>query len=589
MKESRLMVNKINTDVLVIGGGAAGARAAFEANESGAKVTLAVKGELGVMGVRGAGATGSGTPRYLHLFTSAGSGTVEQTPTNISDIPHQREIQGYYNRAIIAGLGIADRKLVRILTEGAPAAKEFLDKNGLVLGPSNPNNPHGIESNINPMPGLGNLIRRYKDISLMQHTMVLDLIVEDNICKGALVVGELSGELTLLKAGAVVLATGGTAQLFELNYHPTCITGDGYAMAYRAGAEIMNMEFEQMFISTVFPTVTMVPYPVWRFKPRVLNVDGKEFIQNYLPPDVTLEECLHKKTQHGPFSTRDASKYFEIALVKESIRGGANEHNAFYLEVPSEMRKNPDLFFPEYEDWYTYRGIDFSKDFVEINTVHHCSNGGLVIDENAQTTISGLYAVGEVATGAYGADRLGGAMMTSCQVFGSRAGKNAAQTAMKRDKSIKDEQDWVQQAEQLIGIKNSKGTQKPADIIRSLKHNAWQKLLVVRSKASLTDFLGEIEHIRKDLLPAVQCEDSRDLVAALELRNLVQVGEIIARAALKRTESRGSHYREDYPQQDDEQWVKAITIKNTDGGMVLSTRVIDENWNADDTDLGWWG
>ena len=124
---------------------------------------------------------------------------------------------------------------------------------------------------------------------------------------------------------------------------------------------------------------------------------------------------------------------------------------------------------------------------------------------------------------------------------------------------------------------------------RGLKHNAWQKLLAVRSEASLTGFLKDIEHIRKDLLPAVRYEDNRDLVGALELRNLVQVGEIIARVALYRTESRGSHYREDYPQQDDEQWQKAVTIRNADDGMLLGTRVTDEKWNADDTDLGWWG
>jgi succinate dehydrogenase/fumarate reductase flavoprotein subunit len=151
------MASKIQTDVLIVGGGASGARAALEAHRSGARVALAVKGELGVMGVRGAGATGSGAPRYLHLFNSM-----------VKHSSITEEAESYYQRAIRAGLGIANRGLTRILVEGAREAKQALDQWGLVLGSDNPDNPHGIESIITPMPGLANVIRK-QEIDVLQH------------------------------------------------------------------------------------------------------------------------------------------------------------------------------------------------------------------------------------------------------------------------------------------------------------------------------------------------------------------------------------------------------------------------------------
>jgi len=572
------MASEIQTDVLVVGGGASGARAALEAHQSGAKVTLAVKGELGVIGVRGAGATGSGAPRYLHLFNSM-----------VKHSSITEEVESYYQRAIRAGLGIANRGLTRILVDGASEAKQALDQWGLVLGSDNPDNPHGIESIITPMPGLANVIRANKEIDVLQHTMVTDVLIEDNICRGAMAVNEETGEIFALKAGAIVLATGGCAQLFRLSFHPTCITGDGYAMGYEAGAELMNMEFEQMFIATAYPGVTIAPYPIWGLHPRVLNAKGQEFIQNYLPQGVTVSECMGKKMTHGPFSTRDVSKYIDIAMVKETKAGRANEHNAFYLEVPAKVRTNPGMLFPEFEDWYAYRGVDFSKDYVEINVAHQCSNGGFKIDENGQTTIPGLYAIGESATGAYGADRLGGAMMTSCQVFGARAGRHAALSAKARGPSSVDKHLVEDKFEAIARLKGRKGDQKHSGVRKVLQKRAWEDLLVVRSKESLNQILQEIERIRGDVCPHLSIENGRDLVAALELKNLMLVGEIIAHAALKRTESRGSHYREDFPERDDSDWTKAITIRKVDGKMQLDTLKVDERWKADEAELGWWG
>ena len=568
----------VETDVLVIGGGAAGARAAVEAHLSGAGVTMLVKGDLGVVGVRGAGATGSGNARWLHLFNSM---------TKHDDI--EEEIESYYQRAIRAGLGLADRRLVRILVDGAAEARKALEKWGLVLGSDNPENPRGIECNISPMPGLANVIRANKEISVVQHMMVTDLLVENNVCKGAIAVSEDTGEACLFRAGATVIATGGCAQLFRLSFHPVCITGDGYAMGYEAGAELMNMEFEQMFIASAFPAVTMVPYPIWGLHPKLLNAKGQEFIQDYLPAGVSLNECMDKKMTHGPFSTRDDSKYLDIAMVKETRAGRANEHNAFFLQVPAKVKSDPGLLFPEFEDFYAYKGVDFRKEYVEINVAHQCSNGGFRIDENGQTTVRGLYAVGESATGAYGADRLGGAMMTSCQVFGSRAGRHAAAFAAAAGSTGIDKEAVEAKVERIAKLRESRGGEAPSEVKKWLQKNAWEELLVVRSKECLTGVVKQIERIRREVCPRLSVGDARDLVDALELQNLLLVAEVIANAGLKRTESRGSHYREDFPERDDENWQQSITVKKVDGAMELELVKVDERWRKDEAELGWWG
>jgi succinate dehydrogenase/fumarate reductase flavoprotein subunit len=349
------------------------------------------------------------------------------------------------------------------------------------------------------------------------------------------------------------------------------------------------MEFEQMFIATAYPTVTMAPYPVWGLHPRVLNVHREEFIQNYLPQGITVDECMDRKMTHGPFSTRDQSKYLDIAMVKETQAGRANEHNALYLELPDRVRRNPELLFPEFEDWYAYRGIDFRQGYVEINVAHQCSNGGFKIDENGQTTVSGLYAVGESATGAYGADRLGGAMMTSCQVFGARAGRHATSVARTRGALPIDKGLVESKLEWILGLRRIKGGQKSSEVRKVLQKAAWENLLVVRSKESLNRILQEIARIRNDVCPRLSIENGRDLIAALELKNLLLVGEIVASAGLKRTESRGSHYREDYPERDDSNWQQAITVRKVDGRMQLETLNVDDQWKRDEAELGWWG
>lgn len=569
------MVEVIETDVLVVGGGGAAARSAIEAHQAGAKTTLAVKGRFGLRGLRGTGATSYARTNYLY-FPVAGR-----------RVKSDEECEITYKRIIQAGLGLANRRLARVLVDDGLEVRRTLEKWGVVQPPTEypPINPEGISRWIDPMPGLANVIRGGREITVLEHMMVTNLLLQDGKCVGAIGINEESGEPFLLKAGSTILATGGDAQLFRVNFHPSCVTGDGYAMGYNAGAELMNMEFMQVFPATAYPTFNHLSWVIWEVNPKICNVNGEEFIQNYLPKGVTTEECLEHHSKHGPFSTSDVGKYLEISIVKEIKAGRASEHDACYLEV-SALKRLARL----YHQWFSYRGIDFSKEYVELSVGHHCSNGGLRIDEYGQTTIPGLYAVGETAAGPYGADRLGGSMMASCQVFGRRAGRHAAAAAKTRVLPAVGNKVAESQLKRIAELKESKGDQKPLELMKMLKKTAWENLLVVRSKEGLTQLLAEIGRIRNELVPRLSVENAPELVQALELMNLLQVGEIVANAALMRTESRGGHYRDDFPKRDDTNWLQVITVKKVAGKMQLSTVKLDNEWEDRPALMeGWWG
>ena len=559
----------IESDVLVVGGGGAASRAAVEADRAGVKVVLAVKGQFGAIGTRGAGATTGG-------ISIGGGPRVIGMPGG----PPSLDRQAAFDDIIQAGLGMADRKLASVLVAETWQALTELEEWGATFGGS------GIRSHGMPIMNALEHVIRESAIRVQQATMIVSLLIQDNSCVGAIGIGE-NGETYLFKAGATILGTGGTGRLYLLNMHPSCVTGDGYAMGYEAGAKLMNMEFGQIFIGTVYPSINLLSTEwMWKYYPRIYNAEGEEFIHNYLPSGATLQECMDQREHHLPFSTRDTlSKYVDIAIIKETLEGRGSQHNGVYLDLT-----DPRISIPERSrDFYLYRGIDLANEPVEIGDFLQCSNGGLVIDENAETTVPGLYAAGEVAAGPHGADRMGGNMLAASQVFGKRAGRHAAakskQTGLPRV-----DQELISEHEQSIRrFETSSGQQTPSDVIRMVQRLAWEKMLLTRSENNLNEVLDKVTRIRAEIMPHLSVPNPMELVRAFELKNLLKTAEIVARTALLREESRGGHHREDFPRRDDQQWQKAITIENVGGTMQTGTITIDPDWTerANDLDPRW--
>jgi succinate dehydrogenase/fumarate reductase flavoprotein subunit len=353
------------------------------------------------------------------------------------------------------------------------------------------------------------------------------------------------------------------------------VTGDGYAMGYRAGAELMNIEFKQVFVGIVYPTRNTIYLWAWDRAPTFLNAQGQEFLDQYCPPGVTPEQILAQHSLHDPASTRDPySRYLEVAIMGEVIAGRGTPRGGIWLD----HRGAEHLLDPNMAAWYHYRGVFSDEELIEISVCHHCSNGGFRVDRNAQTTVPGLYAVGECLTGPHGADRRGGHMLGATQVFGARAGRHAGDRA-RRGMVPEVDADRVQAATaEIDAVKGSGGSRAPGALRKALQARNWQDLLWGRSEEGLGRVLAGVEQIREAFTSDLRVDSPRDLVEALELGNMLTVTEMIARVALMRQETRGSHYRLDFPERNDRDWLKSITVKQMDGRMHLDTLVLDPDW-----------
>lgn len=547
------MSEKVTTDVLVIGCGGAGCRAALEARQAGAEVAMVTKGGFGK----------SGTTAYRVADTAG---------FNLADglIDGEDSPQEHYKDIMEAALGMAYEGLARTLIAESLSTGEYLKKMGVhfEIDPQTGNyievrgcfasrpRMHILKGHGEPIiRALGKAVRD-SVIKIYEYIMITSLVVTDGKCVGAIGL-DRDGNILAFEAKCVILATGGAGQLFSNTLTPGDITGDGYALGLKAGAELVNMEFMQAVVGTVAPTRNQLNNFVWCAKPKMVNADGEEFLYKYLPSRVTVDECLEDKSGHFPFSTRDRSRFLEIGIQKEIQAGRCSAGGGVFLDLRditdqrvSALSGDSPLVkvWPLIKEFMAQRGFDIAHKPVEVACFAHAINGGLKIDSFGRCSIEGLYAAGETAGGPHGADRLGGNMLLTCQVFGARAGQDAARRAREVDFAglaegiIKDE-------ERRLMAFSGNGATSIADLRSQLRELAQRTLIVIRNEQLLQEALGSLADI-KTCLPQVNLSDKKQLVEFLELENLLLVGEVIATAARMRRESRGSHYREDYPELD---------------------------------------
>lgn len=559
------------TDVLIVGGGGAATAAAISAHEAGARTTIAVKGRFGVPGVRGAGATSNPLADFWTIRTVGPKGGLFNPP----DVVHRDMVQ--------VGLGMADESLCRIFVDEVADAIKRLRAMGLAFQ----SKVLAVMPAVAASGGTNNIVAIQKAViektstRVIEHANLTDLLVEEGRCFGAVGVND-SGEPFLIRAGAVVLATGGVGQLFKYSFNPPGNTGDGYAMALRAGAELFNMEFMQQGIATTWPCQAMVMLYEMPEPYRLFNRDGKSFVQDYLPEGVTLEEVSRQKALHWPVSCRDQAIHLDRAIHGEALAGRATASDGVFLDLSSARRGFlPDMFV----SYMAGFGIDLTRDLLQIQNHHHTSNGGVRVDAHCQSSVRGLFAIGE-AMGYQGADRLGGTMLGGSQVFGFRAGRKAAEVSREQpgfriDASLLDRL----LHEPLARLGEARGPARPGDLLEPLQRTMWAELLVEKDAPTLRAALGFVLEDRERLSKGIRVVEPMDYVLALEHRNLLDVAEVIIRAADLRTESRGSHYRSDYPRRDDAAWMTNILVTRRDGELRLEKRWINESWSDQPGDV----
>jgi succinate dehydrogenase/fumarate reductase flavoprotein subunit len=533
----------LETDVLVIGSGAAGMYAALEAARAGASVVLAERSLIG----RG-GAT------VMAQMTVAAA-LAEQTPD------HWKH---HLSDTLAAGRGLCDEGLAALLCEDGPRRLREMDdwkvgwarEDGHVKQAQAPGHDRprcAYVDFLSTGPAVSRALRSQLNsagaVRRIGELLIVEISVRDGKACGATALHLTTGRAVTLAARAVVIATGGLTGLYRRNSASSNMVGDGYALALRAGAELIDMEFVQFFpIGHLAPRLVGMDPIMWdpfRYKlgGRLLNAEMREFETDYVDQD--------SRSDGRYVLTRDLATY---AITKEVEAGRGSPAGGAYLSfqhVPeAEMRSA----FGPVVDRLAANGIDLASRPVEVAPIAHYHMGGIRVDATLQTRVAGLYACGEAVGGANGANRLSGNAITEAFVFGARAGRNAAQRALESSSH------WEPQAA------------RPAlDLLRSADRRDAPNLaaVIVELKALMADWVGPFRTADK-LRSATQAigrltteigqspvssatKFDAVLVDWLDLRNMLLVAQSVTLAALARTESRGAHQREDHPTLD-ENW-----------------------------------
>ena len=536
-------------DVIVVGGGLAGVCAAEQALRAGAKAALVTKGWLGGIGVRGSGASGCGT--------SEGG-----VPAFFRFLEESFDADRFRDKIINAGLGLVERDMVSLFVEEFVKMKSAAEE---IMSCYQQPGPFSLGTP---------LVRTYLDFvreraKIYCQTTVTQLLIKDNVCNGALCVDESTGETFPLYGKAVVLAAGGDAGLFSVNVHPECVSGDGYALGLKGGAEAVNLEFMQIFTMTTAPTRNLIHFWKEEYLTNLYNNEGEEFLSRYLPEGITKEECIRENILHSPFSVRDkASRYLAIGIVEEIKAGRGTPSGGIYVD----LRDCPSFRHTRQDHFFRYRGIDASAHPVEVSVGFQCCNGGLRVNRKMETTMEGLFAAGENAGGLHGADRLGGNMLAGCIISGRIAGEQATGHARNRAPA---EQLPYQPKESIAG--NPDLVKEYAHLITEIRQSAWDNLLVIKSKSSVNRFQNRIEEIAEE----AQGTAGNQAAVPVEVENLLILGKALAKTTLEREESRGGFYREDYPVPAQGLPEAHLLALSEAGEVALRKKVFDPQWDPD--------
>ena len=603
-------MEKIVCDVLIIGAGGAGLRASIEVREAlkRGKVLLVTKGILGKSGVT---ATACSDRMAFHA-------TLPETDPGGLD-PWRYHAEDIYR---IGGY-VSDGDLASILAKEAQQAFEYLDLLGVpfVRGEdgrvdqfitdgseyaracyTGPRTANHIEEALLKKVSSAN-------IRIIDHCMIVDLIKYRRRVVGAIGIDEREGfkvenRFKVFSCKAILLATGGAGEVFGIHVFPEGMTGDGYALAYRAGAELVNMEFIQIGPASI-QTRLNCSGSLMRAVPRFINEAGEEFLKNYFPsktPPSEISDLVFEKGSSWPVSLEKKTHLIDVAMFKAIAQGhrvfldysvnpvgfrfqdlNPKWQERYEREVKSRIdpdRRSASPFHrlseinPDSIEWLKKHGIDLGiGEKIEIAPCIQHFQGGVKIRGKGDTSLKGLYAAGECAGGQHGANRPGGNALLDGQVFGRISGRAAAEAA----RSLKQEPEVVfRQAKKFLSKLNHMDKGKEASWVRKEIQSITSRFAsVVRTEEGLREGLKRLKVLKKEGVAI----DDKGLAFALETGNLLDVAEMILKACLLRKESRGPHlffrrFEDPHPlPSQDRKGKRYIVIQNRSGKMVLERRV----------------
>jgi L-aspartate oxidase len=501
------------TDVLVIGGGLAGLRAAIE-----------VDPQLSVLVV-----TKDALRQSSSNYAQGGIAGV-LTPND--------RFEDHINDTLSAGRDLCDKPVVEMVIEEAPRriqeliewGTRFDRKDGeLMLGREGGHGANriahalGDETGKEVMRAVIAWTQRLRNVDIFEHTFTLDLLTHENQCRGALVANE-RGEKTMVWAKQTILCTGGAGQLYRESTNPAVATADGHAISFRAGAELRDMEFVQFHPTVLYiagSSRTLITEAIRGEGGRLVDRQGHRFMRDY--------------DERGELAPRDVVSHAIVSQMEKS------RHPNVYLDLSHLDARFVRERFPGIDEACRKFGIDITTDRIPVRPGAHYMIGGLTVDSQGMTTLPGLWSAGEVtSSGLHGANRLASNSLLEGLVFGAHAGAAASQAAS----AITDDF-------RALPLENP-ACEQPAesldlfDIRNSLKSLMWRAAGVLRERQQLTEAAETIDQWRHYVL-ARQFDDS----SGWELQNMLTVAQIMVQAAQMREESRGVHLRTDFPEAND--------------------------------------
>ena len=530
----------LDTGVLVIGAGGAGMYAAIEAARGGASVVLADRSLIG----RG----GATVMAMMTVAVALGEETPDDTAFHLAD-------------TLAAGRGLCDERLARLLCEDGPACIRQLDAWGAgwardgdsgnkiraTHAPGHDRPRCVYVDFLNTGPAVSKTLRtalhKEKAVRRIGDLLIVDLVGSGNAVTGAVGLDISSGSAVTIAADVTIIATGGLTRLYRRNSASANMGGDGYALALRAGARLIDMEFVQFFpIGHLAPRLIGLDPIMWdpfRYKlgGRLLNGQMEEFTSRY----GTAEDGRY-------VVTRDVATY---AITQEVAAGRGSPHGGAYLSFMHVSDAALKEAFGPVIDKLAANGIDLTKMPVEVAPIAHYHMGGIVVNERMETGVARLLAAGEAVGGANGANRLSGNAITEALVFGRRAGRTAA--AMVSTGSAGRTFN-ASDAEAALGLVAATGGSarvvNTAAMLAELQSVMSDDVGPFRTAAGLERALGAISALEArlgTLPPGAPGAFDLSRLDWFDLRNMLLVARVVTAAALLRTESRGAHQREDHP------------------------------------------
>ncbi len=550
-------------DVVVVGGSGAGGTAAASAARAGARVAILSKEPMGVGNTRNAFggfagvsmSPGDSPEEFMRDMLDAGGG-LGSAPLTRTFTREARE-----GLAIAESMGHIFRRDEEGETKGGAVGRAGGHR--FNRGLSSPAQGVSVGAMLhNAVLGCG--------VDILEETLAFKILGRGRV-DGVMALRMRDGKVLALSAPSVILASGGAGWIYYP--HTDCVrstTGDGFALALEAGAELMGMEFMQFLPFAITHPASFVG--VFLGEPsstgpggRLVNGKGEVVMTN-----------MRSKTR----------SQVAAAIALEMAAGNTTEHGGILLDP------TPNLETPEgRKAWQSVKEVGLLEQarliygeragrFEEpwdVAPTAHFNTGGVRIDGSCRSTVEGLYAAGEVAGGVHGADRLGGTALTEIFLFGRKAGEAAAAYALTKGPPKADPVEAEVQARRVEGMFGAQGGRRPISVVRRLQKLMWDRVGIVRTEDGLQQGLTELDAIERDstdLRIRAGAAYNTDVADALELEMMLETARAMAVPALERRESRGGHVRLDYPGIDDANWLKNLVVWKEGDKLKLKSQVV---------------